>query len=1143
MNSARILAYLTLVSVIIAVLPVAGWMEFVKLVNGGGVAGRYYLVLVKHWTIDERIGGYTLYEYNNHPLLIQYLQGYSEIMTMNRSVRVDTAYTPRQALLINGKIILLSYSEGIEITLIDATSLTILADYTQDINGAVPERIAMLSLGDGNLRIGIEAFRLNTAGKQVYRFMVDLNTNTIALNNIVYEDLDYYYQGNIYPITSSNIPQTLGNGGFTVNITTVNDTTIVENSSTTQTRQGTPILDPAPVMISDSLFIPLNDSNHLSIIVLSHNSYNTVNTSIDVSRITGIYAAYTKLVLALDNDTLIYIDPNGGTHEFDIPYGSDPANTFFAPDMDEDGYPEPILGIDHKYYVYYTANSTINQVGWDWLLEPISSAFNAIILNNTLTIALAGWNSTAYETVTNLYAFQAGSIDTTPPQLLISSPVNNSVIESPLRIEAYSNDEESGTYCIELWINGGGIEYYRVTYGDTVEYSIRLNNGKYTVKLRAWNHQGLDATAKIYVKVVNSSITILQPVNNSFISRIIPLSIESTGYYNLSVLINNTFIGEYPVYSGLNNYRINASCFPDGPLNTTLIFEEGNASETYSLFLVKDTVKPIVAVHGLVNNSVVDGVLSLNITVWDDHYSNTTIKLNGTVIAVYHEPNITAAIDTRPYPNAPYRLTITAVDKAGNTNTLLYMVEINNTAAQPEVEINPPLQNNTFIEGILVFNITTRNTLITMIVMDDEPISTIYGDRESMIIINTTRYSDGVHWLTINTTGTGGVTVVLRYRVMIDNHPPKDTLRVNAFKQACNIPIAVPWRNGSFVPTFTIIPGVGLKFFVKKTPNGLLLDRIYYNVSDVFLEKAILSINDTIVAGVNESGGYYAAPLLPGEGRYVAVLRAWDMAGHVSEERIVFIIDVTPPTLFVESPMNNTIIGNHRITLKLRGTDNLSPLLVPGIIISTKPLHSIDLCSFQPLPRYLAVHNDTVFTTNITILQDGVIHIYLLILDESNNYGIKHIVLTIDTKPPSINPSISVVDNRMLIKALVSDNVSGVAWTAIYLNNTLLANTTRTVITENISLQPGYYVVNITSTDRAGNTNTYTQIVRIRQQAPGSNASTTTPHTTTKNPGEGGSTTTSGGAGKQPWLAITVSIIVVAAGLIVYLVVRRYRRV
>ena len=60
------------------------------------------------------------------------------------------------------------------------------------------------------------------------------------------------------------------------------------------------------------------------------------------------------------------------------------------------------------------------------------------------------------------------------------------------------------------------------------------------------------------------------------------------------------------------------------------------------------------------------------------------------------------------------------------------------------------------------------------------------------------------------------------------------------------------------------------------------------------------------------------------EGTHTISIRAWDLAGNYATDTVSVIVDLTPPKLEILSPKNNTDTTNHTITIRWKGSDDLS---------------------------------------------------------------------------------------------------------------------------------------------------------------------------------------------------------------------------
>ncbi len=1103
----------------------------------------YYMVPAGKMIDDDPIYGYRIFNIGDKLVEAVFHLSDVEVYRDGNSTRIILPTIPRNIIPVNKYLVIIGYSRPtITITLFDTITMRTVDQETVEENNMIPTGLTEALMQGNELLIGLEAVKISQTGKYLVKFTINLDNEVINYNGVEEVNYESRYYGNIGIYSDEETPQTINYTGVAVNITVINDSTTISALNKTIKINGTPLFE-EPIVINRQIIILMNKTGKLAVTTLNTTEQSIYQTNIDSQKIYGFYAAYNCLAIIQDNGTITYYDPlHNKTLEFNLPAETDLSQLFIVKSIDNDMLPDPIIHIGNLFYAYYTVNNSLRRIGFDYHLELIDSPYNLAIQNSSIHIILAGYNKTGRNYSILHYTLTETIIDETPPNITIHSPVNQSVINGELHVEAKASDPESGICCIQLQIENESSTIGKLYYSSIIDEYYNLTPGEYRVNITAWNNQGLSDWKIINIYIVNNSILVLAPSNYSYIRNTLKLTIQSAAQYNMTIYINNTLISEETVLQGINTYRFNLSGLPDGPLILRLEFTSGNKTiRIIKLYVVKDSVKPLIIVNGLDNNTILSGRVAFNITVQDKNYYLTTVKLNNTLIAEIDKSKAKIVVDTRNYRNGYYHLVINARDKAGNNSTKIFNIWINNTVAEPIVSITPTPPNNTYVEGILSFNLTLQNTIITTILVDNETVYVIYGERTVRIVINTSKYPDGTHRFTINATGPGGTVKVYRYIWLIDNHPPKLLLTINAFRHACSAPITIPWRNNTFVPVYTIIPGVGIKYFLEKTINGILLDKLYLNITDKFLDHAVLMINNTIIAEYNESGGYYLTPTLPGEGKYVAVLEAWDRIGHYSETRIVFYIDMTPPSLTVYSPKNYTLTNNTIIHLEFKGVDNLSPTLIPGIIISKIPVDYISPCALLPIPNYLQVLNNSLITVNLTLRHGGKIYLYIAVIDQAGNIAVKYIVLTIDNHPPTINATIKTIGEKVFINAFIKDDSGEPPDTTLWINETMVKTTIRVinnteVINETITLKPGKYLIVIRSRDLAGNTAEYSKVILIKQPATPPKNTTTTSQT---GGGANKTTTTTGKPGSSNnnltiGLAATIVLILAVVGYLLW---------
>jgi len=194
------------------------------------------------------------------------------------------------------------------------------------------------------------------------------------------------------------------------------------------------------------------------------------------------------------------------------------------------------------------------------------------------------------------------------------------------------------------------------------------------------------------------------------------------------------------------------------------------------------------------------------------------------------------------------------------------------------------------------------------------------------------------------------------------------------------------------------------------------------------------------------------------EGSHKIVVKAVDKAGNSNRILVIFTVDVTPPTLQILSPENNSILAQQSIQVSWQASDALS-----GI-----DHYEIKLDS----GTWINVGTSTSYMFNDLI--DGTHIVTVKAVDKAGNINSTSIIFIIDTTPPTIqvlypkNNSYIAFSN-ITVSWIVFDNTSGVAHCEIKIDNGNWIDITNTTSYMLTNLTEGKHTINFKVTDTVGN--------------------------------------------------------------------------
>jgi thermitase len=291
-------------------------------------------------------------------------------------------------------------------------------------------------------------------------------------------------------------------------------------------------------------------------------------------------------------------------------------------------------------------------------------------------------------------------VDLTPPAVEILTPMNNSYVKGVAAINVSGFDENFDH--MNLFIstefaatyNTNGTHTY--LWNTTLEYYV-----SHQITLVGYDTVGNNASITILVTVDNilPMVVLSSPENNAYVSGNITFAFVAR---DLALKNASLIIGDRdPIdAAGITSYSFNTAILTDGNYTIELVAYDlaGNKAET-SITITIDNTPPTVQITSPTENSYVKGTVNVTFAFADSNLEKATLSIDGQIFDVtattYHTWVTTATSD------GSHILTLTVLDKAGNTNSTEITVIVDNTA--PGGAVFAPL-NGAYLRGD--FNIT-----------------------------------------------------------------------------------------------------------------------------------------------------------------------------------------------------------------------------------------------------------------------------------------------------------------------------------------------------------------------------------------------------------------------------------------------------
>ncbi len=199
-------------------------------------------------------------------------------------------------------------------------------------------------------------------------------------------------------------------------------------------------------------------------------------------------------------------------------------------------------------------------------------------------------------------------------------------------------------------------------------------------------------------------------------------------------------------------------------------------------------------------------------------------------------------------------------------------------------------------------------------------------------------------------------------------------------------------------------------------------------------------------------------------GTYRVIVGAMDDDGNVVNATVVFYVDMAPPTIIIQAPLNNTVSAALWLPVTFTVNDDTQvtryTVVLDGQVINDTAVGSRNVTA----------------EVNVGPLSEGQHAILIAAQDGAGNSAVAVVLIYIDREAPTITyyPDIDgAVINTTATKSLVfavNDNYA-VAYVTVYLDGEVVFNGSQSELAQvNLTgLSEGYHVVKASAVDKAGN--------------------------------------------------------------------------
>jgi hypothetical protein len=303
-------------------------------------------------------------------------------------------------------------------------------------------------------------------------------------------------------------------------------------------------------------------------------------------------------------------------------------------------------------------------------------------------------------------------VDLTPPNVEILYPKNETYLKGVIVVIV--NGSDLHFHYMKLYINntltamfndnGVNIYVWNTTY---VEESV------YTIKLTVQDKVGNQAEDLVVVHVDNTPpcVNWTSPLNGSCIAGKANLTFryDDPNLCKAILLLDGKTLANV---TGKTCCLWDTADVLDGEhlLALTVLDRAGNVNSTVQIIVTVDNTAPLVELLAPREGEMMCGLCSLSFRCYDANLKNATLKIAAATYDVTDKT--TVLFNTTEQPDGDYELTLTAIDRAGNSIGYTIALVIDNTP--PEVSIaNTEELNGTEHTGTLTIQFNVQDPYLT----------------------------------------------------------------------------------------------------------------------------------------------------------------------------------------------------------------------------------------------------------------------------------------------------------------------------------------------------------------------------------------------------------------------------------------------
>lgn len=593
------------------------------------------------------------------------------------------------------------------------------------------------------------------------------------------------------------------------------------------------------------------------------------------------------------------------------------------------------------------------------------------------------------------------TIDNTNPVVALTTPANSAYVSGIVQITGSVTETNLASWTL----SDGATTLQSDTTGSSVvnfSWNTAGKDGSHTLTLKAVDKAGNSGTTSVTVTVDNTAPTAVfappTPADGAFVrSMVSPVTIAATiTEINLKSwqLCIDGAVTSHTGTTATVNVPLAAAELTDQQRHTYQIKvtdKAGNVGQTEVRAITIDNVPPVPVLSTPTNGQTVRGKITVAGSVGDNYLASWSLVLDSATVATTLATGTTASVqylwDTTLVSDGTHTLTLSGMDKAGNSAAVTVTVVVANTVSGVTWVAPPTPASGSFIQYLVTVPLTLKaqisfppsNLASWALTMDAAPVangvaitdsdaagnnyitnvltpSTTPGAGQLMFAI-----PDGTHVFQISTTDKAGSVATNSLSLTIDNTPPTAALTAPA--------------NNAFVSGAVPITG---------------------SVADINLASWTLCDGNTVLTtdATGNTVVNYSWDTTGKDGVHTLILKAVDKAGNTVTTSVSVTVDNTspvvvfaPPTPAADAFVNST--GN--------------PVTVTATITEVN-LNSWQLYIDGVVTKYTGTTASVSVPLTMTDLPDQQRHTYQIkVTDKAGNIGQTEVrAISIDNVSPVV---------------------------------------------------------------------------------------------------------------------------------------------